>query len=1136
MANIFENVANALWYLAKGPVRPQQISDSMQTSVASVSPVAVPAYTSQAFESHLLKEGDVAATSNTTASIKTFSSAWDETEGSGIQSYLRRSDDNNTEQQRKELCLEVFRTNPWVSACIDAIAKRITSGGFSIEPVMDNASPENYKILYNFCLRINDDWDFLQLIRSIIVDLLIYGEAYVEIVCNNEGKPYRLHKVDCITMSYVLDPHGRILSYQQQLSHSNESIPLNPKDIIRWWLPHPRANMMAQSPIERILDAVNLDRHMVNWITKFFEKGAKSPFWIQHGGGEKEATRFLEWFTENYTGDRNAHAPITTWGNTKITEFGKGSIEVDFPLGRERTREETLAGFGVPPMVVGVIKTAGIGGTGEDQEKSFQYNTCDPLKSLVMEKLNWRVTEEGFDIHDHKLNSRYADYRNDKDIAEVQDKRIRNGSLLVDEARQEGGKKSYKTGGGVPIFATTKEIIPLARLNDLEDEQRQQAKITLQQAAAQADLAVTQAKKAKEPSPPVPVALQQPPSNQDGNQPQPQPNKLPKGMTKPASKDAANQQNGPQGGEKEEALLATVADLLIEQRVQTLFRIPFTHPDFPIFVEAYRRGSWEYFLADARKALNPFADMPSREEHVEENVTHAEEPAQAQSPSQTQTTKSPRKALGPGTGQSQSGTSPSVILPATTGIESNITLVGGKVLKDFTRGIEEGASSSGDDQPQTGMMLALLLDEQTAQQLALPGGEPAKELHITLAYLGDIEDQPEDDLLRPHTSPMKIRDTLARVAANSTPLSGTTGGVARFVNGDDVDPLVSLVNIPGLQGWRNDLIEQVEAAGYFVSHDFDFTPHITLAYLSKNAPLPIESVPPVPLLFDTVWLCVGGTQLPFKLGDSSLPPGKQESATQSNNHDMPDGMTKAKLTEQLGTLFSGVIARAATELEQGENDPLIAYAFERAEADTLTTLLSDAYLAAKQAAHTKARATVAPRVKIAAWKPRSGDVTEAQTKAAEQSEGITSTYFDMVTRLVTKLKAELSESLEESGHLEEGLGGLLKAVAGGVKAFVEWKAPQIADDTWDTGADDGTDQAIEDISDAFTGPDSEGDPNGVRVRVIPDESSSDACKEYAGKDYSLDEAVDLPEFPTHVGCIHSKIVYLTEGESESEAE
>lgn len=734
MPSLFESLSNTVRYFLRGPVPSYTPTQSDIARMWKREAPAIPRHTSAAFEAHVLRESarDLAAPVGKQARMKSFSSAWDETEGLGIRTDLRRADDNLTEQQRKELCLEVYRINPWVSACCDAIAKRITSGGFSIEPVeQDKANPEHAQQLRDFCLRINDNWDFLQLLRSIILDLLIFGEAYVEIVRKN-GLPYQLHKIDCITMSYTLDRHGNITGYQQTLLHANETILLPPDDIIRWWLPHPKANMIALSPIERILDAINLDKQMVNFITRFFEKGAKAPYWIKSPGEADEAERFLEWFTENYTGDRNAHAPIVTWGGAEITEFKAGALEIDFPLGRERAREEILAGYNVPPMVVGVIKTAGLGGTGEDQEKSFQYNTCDPVKQMVMEKFNYRLVQRGFGIHDYIVTTRYADYRNDKDITEVQDKRIRNGSLTINEARQEMGKAPYPEGegGSTGIIITTKEITPVSRASDLDDEQAQQAQLAMQ---------------------------------------------------------------------------STQADILLKK-------------------------------AQAKQAL-----------------MKAEPPAPPPAPPAGPTSPPPEPGAPPGPGSEHPVPKPAA---------------GDERSSPAHRRSERQRPAMLTQH--TGMMLAFFPDPATAQALALPGGEPPDDLHVTLAFLGDMAEEPGDDLLRPHTSPGKMHEVCAVMAAQVAPLAGRIAGYGRFdAPAGEPTPVIALPDVPGLTDLRTRLVDALKAAGYFVAEDHGYTPHITLAYCDASDPLPITGVAGLPLSFDTLWLCIGDERRPFALGSQT---------------------------------------------------------------------------------------------------------------------------------------------------------------------------------------------------------------------------------------------------------------------------
>ncbi len=167
----------------------------------------------------------------------------------------------------------------------------------------------------------------------------------------------------------------------------------------------------------------------------------------------------------------------------------------------------------------------------------------------------------------------------------------------------------------------------------------------------------------------------------------------------------------------------------------------------------------------------------------------------------------------------------------------------------------------------TGMMLCFYPSPAVAKKLAVKGGEPARALHITLAYLGDTGDDPQDELFRPHTHPFKIRQAIELVTKRAAPLSGKIAGLGRFTSTPDGEktPVFAAVDVPGLAELRSDLVEKVEAAGYFVAQDHGFTPHITLDYIDADAPMPDLEVPDVPLELDTLYLVVAGKRDAFPL-------------------------------------------------------------------------------------------------------------------------------------------------------------------------------------------------------------------------------------------------------------------------------
>lgn len=150
----------------------------------------------------------------------------------------------------------------------------------------------------------------------------------------------------------------------------------------------------------------------------------------------------------------------------------------------------------------------------------------------------------------------------------------------------------------------------------------------------------------------------------------------------------------------------------------------------------------------------------------------------------------------------------------------------------------------------TGAMVALYPSPEAAQQLALDGGEPVGELHLTLAYLGKAA-QVED--------PERLAQVVQGVAATTPPLKGEIAGKGHFTAGPEPVTYAS-PDIPGLPTFHQRLIEALKGAGYEPATDHGFTPHITLAYEHVD-----PDVPNLPLEFGDVCLVLGGQRQSFPL-------------------------------------------------------------------------------------------------------------------------------------------------------------------------------------------------------------------------------------------------------------------------------
>jgi 2'-5' RNA ligase len=157
----------------------------------------------------------------------------------------------------------------------------------------------------------------------------------------------------------------------------------------------------------------------------------------------------------------------------------------------------------------------------------------------------------------------------------------------------------------------------------------------------------------------------------------------------------------------------------------------------------------------------------------------------------------------------------------------------------------------------TGAMVALFPPADVAARLACPDGEPAEQLHITLAFLGDADGIVDAG---------ELEDALARLAETTPPLEGTIAGTGRFVAGPDgLAPFWAAVDLPGVNELREAVLAALREQDVAFSETHGFTPHMTLAYIGEGDPDPAEIAVPIPVRFDELTLAIADRRVSFAL-------------------------------------------------------------------------------------------------------------------------------------------------------------------------------------------------------------------------------------------------------------------------------
>lgn len=154
----------------------------------------------------------------------------------------------------------------------------------------------------------------------------------------------------------------------------------------------------------------------------------------------------------------------------------------------------------------------------------------------------------------------------------------------------------------------------------------------------------------------------------------------------------------------------------------------------------------------------------------------------------------------------------------------------------------------------TGGMIALIPRTDYAQLLAVPGGEPVKDLHMTMAYLGkDVTGM----------DPTGLQAALDTIQGYFGPVESTVFGYGAF-NPNDLEDGCSVYMVQGTDELK-DLHEAVERSVRELfppvpeAHPI-WVPHVTAIY---GLPVPLSYQGPI--VFDTLRLAFAGQDFDFSL-------------------------------------------------------------------------------------------------------------------------------------------------------------------------------------------------------------------------------------------------------------------------------
>jgi HK97 family phage portal protein len=396
---------------------------------------------------------------------------------------------------------QAYLTCPWVSAPIDLIARTITAGGVQIvtdDEVADGEEPfepDELTRLRRLLRFTNPHEDLVQLLRNVCTDLMLFGDAFIEVVFLL-GEPVALYMLDATTMTVICDAHGEVTGYHQQ-TDTGKQAEFSLTEVIHISLDAPRGGIYGVSPAQKAMLPITAWLFCEATIKECFRRGDPESMHVDLAGyTETEAQTWLEKYKVFNLGPKAVGTPVVTRNGSQVKSLNPRKV-TDYLDTSRQLRDEIIATFGVPPAKLGIIETGNLGGgSGESQNKTLRINTVIPLQSLVLEKLNYHLLQVGFKITGWHLEFDEIDYRDSDVVEKIRDMRIRNGLYVLNRGRDEINEPPVEGGDEAVII----ERENITRWRDVE-------------AASQAGIASKLKGTALEPGQPKPgeaVAVEKP--------------------------------------------------------------------------------------------------------------------------------------------------------------------------------------------------------------------------------------------------------------------------------------------------------------------------------------------------------------------------------------------------------------------------------------------------------------------------------------------------------------------------------------------------------------------------------------------------------------------------------------------------
>ncbi|MBL6538256.1 phage portal protein [Streptococcus suis] len=218
--------------------------------------------------------------------------------------------------------------------------------------------------------------------ETLMTHLLIWGNAYVQIIRDRSGQVISLYPLLPDKMSVHRDESGKLYYKYKRQTEENPNFKekgdaiLKAEDVLH--VPGLGFDgLIGYSPIALAKNAIGMTLATENYGASFFKNGANPGGVLEHPGILKDPKRVRDSWNAVYNGVTNAHKVAVLEEGMKYTQVGIPPEEAQFLQTRKFQINEIARLYRIPPHMVGDLEKSSFSNI-EQQSLEFVKYTLDP--------------------------------------------------------------------------------------------------------------------------------------------------------------------------------------------------------------------------------------------------------------------------------------------------------------------------------------------------------------------------------------------------------------------------------------------------------------------------------------------------------------------------------------------------------------------------------------------------------------------------------------------------------------------------------------------------------------------------------------------------------------------------------------